>query len=86
MEPFVVTSLLYCKEAWQLLDAFADSARGLMRLYDGQSVTISGVLDDALSHAFWVAGTKWGGNHETQEYELGNSNCARRRGGSRIFG
>src|SRR5712671_4556075 len=37
------------------------------------------------SHAFWVAGTKWGGNHETQEYELGNSNCARRRGASCIF-
>jgi hypothetical protein len=47
MEPFVVTSLLYCKQAWQLLDAFADSARGLMRLYDGQSVTILGVLGDA---------------------------------------
>ena len=50
------------------------------------SVTIFGVLDDARSHAFWIAGTKWGGNHETQEYELGNSNCAGRRGGSRIFG
>ena len=47
MEQFVVTGLLYCKEARQLLDAFADSARGLMRLNDGQSVTIFGVLDDA---------------------------------------